>query len=114
MGNSIILTKNHPSNLGTVEKAEAFQISLLGGPAGEQIVQEQHGWWNEKEQKPEWLATTFRPETPLTHDQAKQVYYDQITKRVSEGFVHSRSFNNSENRFVYRDLTAYQPENDGS
>jgi hypothetical protein len=104
MGNSVILTKNHPSELGEIEKAEAFQISLLGGPTGEQSVKEQHDWWNEREQKAEFLVTTFEPDAPLSLEAARKVYFDQITRRVLEGFFHSRSYSFTENRFVYRDL----------
>jgi len=104
MGNSIILTKHHPSELSNIEKAEAYQISLLGGPTGEQRVKEQHGWWNEKDQKPEFLATTFEPEHPLPFEEARRVYIEQITVRALQGFLYSRSFSFLENRFVYRDL----------
>jgi hypothetical protein len=104
MGNTIILTKNHPSELSNIAKAEAFQISMLGGATGEQTVKEQHGWWNEREQKAEFLATTFEPETPLPLEEARRVYTEQIAKRALEGFFHSRSYNFNENRFVYRDL----------
>ncbi|MGB2590951.1 MAG: hypothetical protein WA853_17840 [Candidatus Acidiferrum sp.] len=104
MGNTVILTKNHPSELDTIERAEAVQISLLGGTTGDQIVQEQHGWWNEREQKAEFLATTLRPETPLPFEEARRVYTEQISVRVLEGYVHSRSYSFTENRFVYRDL----------
>ncbi|MGC2106273.1 MAG: hypothetical protein WA647_14350, partial [Candidatus Acidiferrum sp.] len=88
----------------TIERAEAVQISLLGGTTGDQIVQEQHGWWNEREQKAEFLATTLRPETPLPFEEARRVYTEQISVRVLEGYVHSRSYSFTENRFVYRDL----------
>jgi hypothetical protein len=104
MGNTVILTKNHPSELGAIEKAEAYQVSLLGGATGEQRLQEQHGWWDERNQKAQWLATTLAPETPLPFDEAKKLYIEQIAKRASEGFVHSRSYNFPEGRFVYRNL----------
>jgi hypothetical protein len=104
MGNTIILTRNHPSDLDTVAKAEAFQISLLGGPTGEQRVKEQHGWWNEQNQKAEWLATTFEPDTALPFDEARNVYHSQIARRALEGFVHARSYSFIENKFVYHDL----------
>jgi hypothetical protein len=104
MGNSVILTKNHPSELTAIEKAEAFQISLLGGATGAQLVKEQHGWWNEADQKAEFLVTTFEPDTPLPFEEARKVYLEQIAKRALEGFVHSRSFSFTENKFVYRDL----------
>ena len=76
VGNSIILTKQHPSELSDIEKAEAFQISLLGRSTGEQRVKEQHGWWNEREQEAEFLATTFEPETPLPFVEARRVYFE--------------------------------------
>jgi hypothetical protein len=104
MGNTVILTKNHPSELDTIAKAEAYQVSLLGGPVGDQRVKEQHGWWNEEKQKAEWLATTFEPESALPLDEARKVYNSQISLRALQGFVHARSFSFNENKFVYRDL----------
>jgi hypothetical protein len=104
MGNSVILTKNHPSELGTIAQAEAFQITLLGGPTGEQQVLEQHGWWDEQNQKAEWLATTLKTETAVPFDVARNAYNHQIVMRVAEGFVHSRSYSFNEGKFVYRDL----------
>lgn len=104
MGNTVILTKNHPSELGAIEKAEAYQISLLGGATGEQRIQEQHGWWNEQNQKAHALVITFAPEEALPFEEARQLYRDQIKKRASEGFVHARSYNFNEGRFVYRSL----------
>jgi hypothetical protein len=69
MGNTVILTKNHPSGLADIQKAEAFQASMLGGPTGEQLIKEQHGWWNEREQKADWLVDSVLPrrgkENPL-------------------------------------------------
>ncbi len=114
MGNTIILTKSHPSELGDIMKAEAYQISLLGGATGEQRVQEEHGWWNEKEQKAEWLQKTFQPETPFPFDEARRTYFDQIFSRVQQGFVHSRSYSFPEGKFVYRDLTGFVPEKGAS
>ncbi|MGB6876758.1 MAG: hypothetical protein WBD87_12090 [Candidatus Acidiferrales bacterium] len=76
MGNTIILTKNHPSELGAIEKAEAYQVSLIGGPTGEQRLQEQHGWWDETNQKAQWLATTLAPEASLPFDDAKKLYLE--------------------------------------
>ncbi|MFZ3215517.1 MAG: hypothetical protein WA192_05590 [Candidatus Acidiferrales bacterium] len=110
MGNTTILTKNHPAELGTVAQAEAFQISLLGGPDGEQRLKEQHGWWNEAEQKAEWLVTTLEPETPYSFEEAQKVYYAQVLSRVQQGFVHSRSYSFKEGKFVYRDLKAFKLE----
>jgi|SRR5271168_2676212 len=104
MGNTVILTKNHPSELDTISKAEAFQISLLGGATGEQHVLEQHGWWDEQNQKAEWLATTLKTENTVSFDAARHAYIHQITMRVAEGFVHSRSYSFTEGKFVYRDL----------
>ena len=79
MGNTVILTKNHPSELTTIDKAEAFQISLLGGPTGEQKFKEQHGWWDEQNQKAEMLATTFEPDTALPFDDARKLTAVQIS-----------------------------------
>lgn len=110
MGNTIILTKNHPSELRDIEKAESFQISLLGGPTGEQRVREEHGWWNERDQKAEWLAVTLAPDTPYPFQVARNLYFRQILNRVQEGFVHSRSYSFTEERFVYRDLTNFKLE----
>jgi hypothetical protein len=104
VGNTIILTKNHPSDLADIEKAEAFQISLLGGPTGPQILQEQHGWWNERDQRTEALAVTLRTQEPLPETEARRAYTSQVANRALQGFVHSRSFNFKENKFVYRDL----------
>jgi len=104
VGNTVILTKNRPSELSNVEKAEAFQISLLGGPTGPQILQEQHGWWNERGQRAEAMVVTLRIEEPLPEPEAKSAYTAQIASRALQGFVHSRSFNFNENKFVYRDL----------
>ncbi len=104
MGKTIILTKNHPFELRDIEKAEAFQISLLGGPTGPQILQEQHGWWNERDQKAEALAITLRMAEPLAEAEAERAYIEHIVSRALQGFVHSRSFNFNESKFVYRDL----------
>jgi len=104
MGNSVILTKNHPSELAEVSQAEAFQITLLGGATGEQRVLEQHGWWNEQKQQAECLVDTLRTDTAVPFDEAKRAYNHQIAMRVAEGFVHARSYNFNENRFVYRDM----------
>jgi len=104
MGRTIILTKNRPLELEGVEKAEAFEISLLGGPTGPQILQEQHGWWNERDQKAEALAITLRIEEPLPEAEAKRAYIEQIASRALQGFVHSRSFDFNQSKFVYRDL----------
>ena len=109
MGNTVILTKNHPSELVTVGKSEAYQISLLGGPAGDQQVQEQHGWWDEQNQKALWIATTLRSETPLPYEIAKNEYHTQILSRASQGFVHSRSYSFNEGKFVYRNLAHLEP-----
>jgi hypothetical protein len=106
MGNTIILAKFHPDEfIEDIEKAECYQISLLGGPTGDQIFQEQHGWWDEKNQKAHALVTTIRPDERLSAEEARESYYRQITIRVSEGFVHSRSFDFNENKFVYRLIT---------
>lgn len=105
MGNTIILTKHHPSELADIEKAEAYQVSMLGAATGDQIVQEQHGWWNEAKQQPEFPATTLKTEKRLPLNEAKEMYYGQIANRVQEGFVHSRSYSFIENKFVYRDLS---------
>jgi len=104
VGNTVILTKNNPSELADIEKAEAFQISLLGGPTGPQILQEQHGWWNERDQRAEALAVTLLIQDPLPEAEARRAYTAQIASRALQGFVHSRSFNFNENKFVYRDL----------
>jgi hypothetical protein len=104
MGNTVILTKNHPSELADIEKAEAFEISLLGGLTGPQILQEQHGWWNERDQRAELLAVTLRMQEPVPEAEAKRAYTAQIASRALQGFVHSRSFNFHQNKFVYRDL----------
>lgn len=104
MGNMVILTKNHPSELADIEKAEAFQISLIGGRTGPQILQEQHGWWNERDQRAESLAVTLRTVEPLPEAEARRAYTAQIASRALQGFVHSRSFNFNENKFLYRDL----------
>jgi Family of unknown function (DUF5677) len=104
VGNTVILTKNHPSELADIERAEAFQISLLGGPTGPQILQEQHGWWNERDQRTEALVVTLRLQEPLPETEAKRAYTAQIASRALQGFVHSRSLNFNENKFVYRDL----------
>jgi hypothetical protein len=105
MGNTVILTKSHPAELGVIEKAEAFQISMLDGPTGEQRLQEQHGWWDEQNQKAQWLVTTLAPELALPFEEASRSYFEQIGKRASEGFVHARSFNFKEGRFEYRNLS---------
>ena len=104
MGHSIILTKSHPSELSTFAKAEAIQISLLGGPTGEQNFKEQHGWWDEYNQKAEFLETTFEPETALPFDEARKLYNEQIVLRVLEGYVHARRYSHIEHRFVYYDM----------
>jgi hypothetical protein len=111
MGKTVILTKNHPSELGNIAQAESFQISLLGGPGGEQRVKEDHGWWNERGQKAEWLAVTFAPDSPFPFDEANRIYHQQILSRVQQGFVHSRSYSFTEGKFVYRDLTGFKLEN---
>lgn len=108
MGNVVILTKNHPSELADIEKAEAFQISLLGGTSGPQILQEQHGWWNERDQRAEWLTITLRIQEPLPESEARRAYTGQIASRALQGFVHSRAFNFNENKFVYLDLREVQ------
>lgn len=82
MGNTVILTKNHPSEIDSIEKSEAYQISLLGGASGDQRLQEQHGWWDEKNQKAQWLATTLAPETPFPFDEARKLYTEQIARRA--------------------------------
>ena len=104
MGSSIILTKYHPSELGTFEKAEAIQISLLGGATGEQNFKETHGWWDERNQKAEFLQPTFGPETALPFDEARKLYNQQVALRVLEGYVHARSYSHIEHRFVYHDM----------
>jgi hypothetical protein len=104
MGSSVILTKNDPSELATIVKAEAFQISLLGGATGEQQLKEQHGWWDEQNQKAEWLVTTLAPDTALPFDEAHEAFHGRVAKRGLEGFVHSRSYNFEEGKFVYHDL----------
>ena len=104
MGNTVILTKSHPSELVDIEKAEAFQISLLGGETGPQILQEQHGWWNERDQRAEAHTVTLCLEEPLPETEARRAFTAQIASRALQGFVHSRSFNFNENKFVYRDL----------
>ncbi|HXJ12010.1 MAG TPA: hypothetical protein VNH19_07035 [Candidatus Limnocylindrales bacterium] len=104
MGKTVIVTKHHPSELGDIEKAEAYQICLLGGSTGDQIVQEQHGWWNERQQKAEALVTTFRPDEPLPLEKAVTIYVEQLSIRALEGFVHARFFSFTQNKFVYQDL----------
>lgn len=104
MGNTVILTKNHPAELADIEKAEAFQISLLGGPTGPQVLHEQHVWWNERDQRAEALSVTLRTPDALPELEARCAYTAQIASRALQGFVHSRSFNFNENKFVYRDL----------
>lgn len=108
MGKTIILTKNHPSELGDIEKAEAYQISLEGGATGEQVLQEQHGWWNEREQKAEALAPTLRTEK-IPYEQAHDEYIRQIAARALQGFWHSRSYSFTEGKFIYRDLRQALP-----
>jgi hypothetical protein len=108
MGRTIILTKTHPDELHDISKAETFQISLLGGPAGEQIIQEQHGWWDEENQKAQELVTTLRPEKRESLEEASEIYLEQIALRVREGFVHSHSYNFDEGKFVYRNLSLSQ------
>ena len=110
MGRTIILTKNRPDELHDISKAESFQISLLGGPTGEQIIQEQHGWWDEEEQKAQHLVTTFRPENKEPLEEAGQIYLDRVAFRVREGFVHSRSYNFNQGEFVYRNLSPSRAE----
>jgi len=104
MGKVAILTRNPPAELGDIQKAEAYQIALLGGATGDQRVKEQHGWWNETEQRAEFLSTTFEPDTPLPFEEALKVYYDQIGLRASQGFMHVRYYSFIENRYVYEDL----------
>jgi hypothetical protein len=104
MGNTVLLTKHHPDEIRDIEKAECYQISLLGEASGPQTFQEQHGWWDEKNQNAHALVTTIRPDDRLSADESKQLYYKQIARRGLEGFVHARSFDFNENRFVYRKL----------
>ena len=106
MGNSIILTKQHPDVATTVGEAEAFQISLLGGASGPQRVQEEHGYWDEQAKKAQWRVYTLKIEEPLPFEAARKIYRAQIFRRILEGFVHSRSYNFRLGRFVYRDLSA--------
>lgn len=105
MGNTIILTKHGPSDVASIEKSEAYQISLLGRSSGEQQLREQHGWWDEKNQRSQWLATTLAPEAPLPFDEAMKLYINQIAKRATEGFLHARSYNFHLSTFVYRYLS---------
>jgi hypothetical protein len=48
--------------------------------------------------------------TPFSHEEAKKIHFDQVLKRVQEGFIHSRSFDFNEGRFVYRELTGFKLE----
>jgi hypothetical protein len=105
MGNTVILTKQHPNVATTVGEAEAFQISLLGGATGPQRVQEEHGFWDEQAQKAQMRVYTLKIEEPLPFEEARKIYYQQIFSRILEGFVHSRSYNFPLGRFVYRDFS---------
>lgn len=114
MGRTIILTKSHPDELHDINKAESFQISLLGGPTGYQIIQEQHGWWDEEKQTAQNLVTTFRPENKESSEEAAKIYRDQVALRVREGFVHSRSIDFNQGKFVYRNLSLSQAKSSTS
>lgn len=118
MANAVILTKNHPSELTAIAKAEAFHISLLGGPAGELKLKEQQGWWDEQNQEAEWLVTTLELDTTLPFDEAWTLYNQQVVMRALEGFVHARSFSSDEKTLVYNDLRKTpgweRPQNDSS
>jgi len=94
--------------MAEIDQAEAYQISLVGGPAGEQHVVEQHGWWNERRQHAEWLPSTSGPNVPFPLEGSRDIYNQQIQSRVQEGFVHSRSYSFLGAKFVYRDLTGFK------
>lgn len=103
IGDAIILTKHRPSELLDSERTEAYLIALQSGALGTHSVVEQHGWWNECEQKAQFVATTFAPQTALSFEESRRIYFDQITKRFTEGFIHARLYSFKERRFVYHE-----------
>lgn len=103
MGSAIILTRNHPSEFSQSARIEAYLITLQTGASGTQSVVEQRVWWNEFEQKTRFLATTFKSETGLPFAETQRIYFEQITKRFMEGFVHAQLYSFEEGKFVYHE-----------
>jgi hypothetical protein len=55
-------------------------------------VRELHGWWNEKEQRPEILAQTLSTEEGFpTRAGAVELFNRQARKRVADGFSYANT-----------------------